>query len=218
MVAVAWRRRSLPWPPVLGLAGFAALAMLTVRGVAWWPGFAVVALAGFAIPLDRVGTARRGSQARPGRRVNALIASFLVIASVAALPAWRPVDSGLNAPTGLLESAPSKVTAVLREIATPADRVWNPQVWGSWLEFAVPAPSYAFDSRIELIPPTAWADGDVVITAGAGWQAILDNAGVTIVVSEGPATLPLARALAGDSVWQLQHADDDGSIWVRAHR
>lgn len=218
LLAVAWRRRSLPWPAVLGLATFVGLGMLTVRGVAWWPGFAVVTLASFAIPLSRDGAARAGAHIRPGNRLNAVIASVLVLLSIAALPIWRPIDSGLDAPSGLLESAPSKVTSALRKIATPADRVWNPQVWGSWLEFAVPAPSYAFDSRIELIPSAVWADGDVVITAGAGWQEILDTAGATIVIAEGAPTAPLARALALSPEWTSTHTDADGSVWIRTDR
>ena len=124
-----------------------------------------------------------------GSPLNALVGAVLVLAGVAFLPAWRPIDRALGAPSGLLAFAPSGVTAALRGLATPEDRVWNPQPWGSWFEFAVPAPAYALDSRIEVIPPEAWRDADVVASAGPGWDAILDAAGVTIVVmdsSDGP--------------------------------
>jgi len=220
VVALARRRDGIPWPAVVTLVGFATLGAITERGIAWWPGVAAVTLAGLAAHEGRHETVPATEEARPARgsALNALVGAVLVAAGIALLPTWRPVDAGLNAPSGLLGHAPSGVTAALREIATRTDRIWNPQVWGSWFEFAVPEPSYAFDARIEVIPPEAWADGDVVASAGAGWPAILDRADATIVITEGDATSPLAQALAEDSDWRLAHADDTGTIWVRADR
>jgi len=153
-----------------------------------------------------------------GSPLNALVAAILIVAGVGLLPAWRATDPGTGAPSGLLAFAPSGVTAALRGIAGPGDRVWNPQPWGSWFELAVPAPAYAFDSLIEVIPPDAWADGDVVTSAGAGSGGILDERGVTIVVAEGGRTAPLPAALANDAGWRRVYADDDGTVWVRADR
>jgi len=220
VVALARRRGGIPWPAVLTLVGFATLGALTERGIAWWPGVAAVTLAGLAAHAGRHETVPGTREPRPprGSVLNALVGAVLIAAGIALLPTWRPVDPGLNAPSGLLGQAPSGVTAALREIATHEDRIWNPQVWGSWLEFAVPAPAYAFDARIELIPPETWADGDVVASAGAGWPAILDAADATIVITEGAGTSPLAQALADTSDWRLAHTDDAGTIWVRADR
>lgn len=150
--------------------------------------------------------------------INAAVGAALVLVGIALIPAWRPIDSGLNAPTGLLGQAPSAVTRALRAIATPEDRVWNPQVWGSWLEFAVPAPLYAFDARIEIMPPEAWANGDLVARAQPGWPEVLDAEGATIVVTEGPGTTPLAQALAASAGWKATHVDAEGSVWIRADR
>ena len=157
-----------------------------------------------------------GDRAAVGRRLNAALALALVLAGVLMLPFWRPVDAGLGAPSGVLAYAPSGITAALRLIATPVDRIWNPQVWGSWFEFAVPAPQYAFDSRIEVIPSAIWSEGEVVLAAGAGWSDVLDAAGVTIVVTKGGATDPLAAALASSPAWTRVLADEDGTVWRRS--
>ena len=212
------RAGRIPWVAVLTLGAFVVLGAVAERGIAWWPGVAVVTLAGLG--TDGRQPFRPSGIARPARGsvLNSAIVVVLVLVGIALIPAWRPVDSGLNAPSGLLGQAPSGVTAALRGLAARTDRIWNPQVWGSWFEFAVPEPSYAFDARIEVIPPEAWADGDVVASAGAGWPAILDRADATIVITEGDATSPLAQALAEDSDWRLAHADDTGTIWVRADR
>ena len=156
---------------------------------------------------------------RSGSALNAAVGAVLILAGVALLPWWRATDTGLRAPSGLLGQAPSAITAALRDLATPADRVWNPQVWGSWFEFAVPEPSYAFDAQIEGIPPDAWADADTVEAAAPGWQAILDARGVTIVVTEGAVSgSRLAQALATEPAWRAVLADELGTAWVRASR
>jgi hypothetical protein len=178
-----------------------------------------VTLAGLLQPpasLGEAATAPRTTER--GQAINAHVALGLVLACVAVLPVWRPIHGATGAPTGLLGQAPDSVTFFLRAAATLEDRVWNPQVWGSWFEFAVPAPKYAFDSRIEVIPPDAWRDGDTVAAAGPGWEAILDARGVTMVVAEGDRTAPLAAALAGSPAWYLLADGGDGSIWVRHGR
>jgi len=219
---VAWlarRGRPAAWPAVvLTLVAFAVLGAVTQRGIAWWALVAPVAVAGLlpastgpqappAAPVTRARPERRGSA------LNAALAGALAIAAIVALPAWRPTDPDTGAPDGLLAYAPSRLTATLLAISAPADRIWNPQVWGSWFEHAVPNPSYALDSRIELIPVAAWSGDDTVRAAAPGWDAVLERYGVTIVVVEGPATAPLPTALDAAG-WHREYADADGSIWA----
>ena len=67
--------------------------------------------------------------------------------------------------------APSGITAALRGLARPGDRLVNPQLWGSWFEFAVPDLPVAIDSRIELIPVSVWDARDLIEAGGDGWEA-----------------------------------------------
>ena len=231
---------------LLGLIGFAGLGALASRGVAWWPGMAVVTVAGLwadgrsadadygrsaeaadgrsadaddgrsAEASDRRSAAPRERapviEARPGRRLNALVGATIIGAAIALIPVWRPVDAGTGAPAGVLTDAPSGITRALRAIAQPGDRVWNPQVWGSWLEFALPDPLYALDSRIEVIPAGTWADAAVLVAGEPGWPDILARNGVTLLITEGQDS-PLAAALAASPEWTVAYADQDGTIW-----
>ncbi|MEO8462447.1 MAG: hypothetical protein ABI555_04495, partial [Chloroflexota bacterium] len=204
------------WPALLGLATFAGLGAMASRGIAWWPGYAVVALAGLAAATAGPST-RVLSRRLRGSPLNAAVGAVLIIAGIILVPAWRPVDPGTGAPSGLLGHAPPGVTGALRALASPGDRIWNPQVWGSWLEFSVPLPRYALDSRIEVIPSQVWSDAEVVATGGTGWSDVLDQVGATIVIVDAE-SVQLRAVLAGSPAWVVAYSDGDGSIWTRAAR
>ena len=123
--------------------------------VAWWP------LGGGRRRRRRARPVRRrGRREAPSRRDAArcagstsVVAGAIVLAGIALLPVWRPIDPGLGAPAG--RRWPTRrpgITAALRELAGPATGCFNPQPWGSWFEFAVPDLPVAIDSRIELFP------------------------------------------------------------------
>ena len=215
LVGLAARGHRIRGPALVGLVAFAGLGGLAERGIAWWPGVAVVTLAGLwadgrAVPVpDRTPLTR----ARRGSRLNAMIGAILIAAGIAMVPVWRPIEAGTGSPVGVLTDAPSGITRALRAIAQPGDRVWNPQVWGSWLEFAVPHALYALDSRIEVIPAETWADAALVAAGESGWPDILAKAAVTIVITEGQDS-PLAAALAASPEWTVAYADEDGTIWT----
>lgn len=209
---LARRRATTPWPALATLALFAALGVYAVRGIAWWPLVAAVTVAGLLPP-----------PATPPRhiapsRLNAVIAGLVAVAAIGLLPVWRPVDPALAAPSGLVTNAPRGITAALETLAGPGDRLWNPQPWGSWFEFALPGLPVTIDSRIELFPLSVWDDYDTVGLAEAGWSQILDRDQVTIVVTAIGLNKPLQAALATDATWRSVFHDAGGTIWVRANR
>ncbi len=200
------RRRLVTWPSLLWLAALFALGVWTVRGLAWWPMGAALVLAGL---LPAAAGARRP---RPNA-VNVVLVGLVGLVLVAALPWWRPVDP-LTGRVGLLTYAPSGLAAALRADASPGDRVFVPQSWGSWFEWAFPDALVFVDSRIELFPTEVWHDYDTLAGAGSGWEAVLDDRGVTHVVTA--AGDPLSAAIASATGWCRSYADDDGAIYGRA--
>jgi hypothetical protein len=224
--AAADRRLVAALPVLAFLAGLAWLALGAERGIAWWGIGAPVAVAGIVAAAGLLGgpalAATRDSgdsaatdPAEPrGRRVfNLAVVGVLVAAGVALLLPWRADDPSLG-PTGRLTDAPADVTLALREIATPADRLFAPQPWGSWLTWSVPDVPIFVDSRIELFPADVWADHLAVTAAEPGWQAILDRWGVTIVVV-APDQPELLAAIGADPGWQVADVGD-GTIATRA--
>jgi hypothetical protein len=210
-----------PWPALLTLILFGALGAVTGRGLAWWPLVAVFVCAGF-IGTPSLASAPRSARGSP---LNALVAGILVLAGVALLPLWRPVGPA-GVPSGVLSHAPQGIAmrlALFDNLESHAATVWNPQVWGSWLEFAVPGELVADDSRIELFPSAFWDDVDRVSSGSPDAIAILDRYNPDFVVVERPDGAALERALAqtqlgrlARSAWACIYQDADGSIWARS--
>jgi hypothetical protein len=210
---LARRGRSTEWPTLAWLGVFFIVGAYAIRGVAWWPLGAAFAVAGVA-------SRRAEGQERPtpfmGRRINAGIAAVLVVAALILLPVWRPTDPATGAPAGVLTDAPGGVTAAIRATARPGDRLFNPQPWGSWFEFATPDLPVAIDSRFELFPVETWAEYETVASGGDGWQAILERWHVTLaVVQAGDADFAGRLVAAG---WQSMYAGREGHLFAAPAR
>jgi hypothetical protein len=209
---------------------FGALGVVTGRGLAWWALVAPVAAVnlahegGLTAQLPRavrlLGVLFRDSPPRRstrGNRLNGVLAAVLILAGVALLPFWRgSVPPGLD---GTVSYAPSALTGELRNLLETGRiplgaRTWNPQVWGSWLEWSVPELSYAVDSRIELFPAGLWDDLEQVATMHGDWRPILDKYEVDVVVLT-PEQLPIAEGLDDEPTWVVLYQEADGSIVAR---
>lgn len=206
------RRVAVPWPALAWLAGLFVVAAYAERGVAWWAlGAPVVAVRLIGPGPARL--ARPEAAVRPSR-ANGGLALVLAVAVIALLPVWRGGDPTYG-PPGLLTDAPRGVTEAARSVVRPNDRIFNPQPWGSWLEFAVPGAPVFVDSRVELFPASVWDDYDRVSTAAGGWQAVLDRWGVTLVVASRHDQAPLIAALAGSPSWRPVASNADGAVYAR---
>ncbi len=209
VVLIARSGRRVPWPTLAWLGAFFLVGVYAQRGIAWWPLGAATAIAGGILPP----AATRRAEPIAMRRLNAGLIAVLIVAMVVALPAWRPrvPDSGL--PADLVTAAPPGITATLREMTAPGDHVFQPQPWGSWLEYALPDRRFAVDSRIELFPPDVWARYDDVVLGRGDWLAQLDAWDVDVVVTTA-ADVGFAERLSAMG-WVEVHRDVDGAVFRR---
>ena len=202
------------WPTLAWLAVFFLIGAYAIRGVARWPLAAVVASAGLLRDEPRAVVEAGGVP----RRANALVAATIALAGIALLPLWRPIDAGTGAPAAVLTYAPSGLTGQLRGLVQPGDRIFNPQPWGSWLEFEFPDAQVAVDSRIEMFPPTVWDDYDEVVNGGPRWRQLLDGWGVTIVALRPDSDGGLIVPLEADAAWSRAYSDRESIVFVRRAR
>jgi hypothetical protein len=205
VVLIARSERRVSWPTLAWLGTFAALGVYAERGVAWWPFAAVVAVSGGILVPRLAGWMPVGS-----RRLNAAVAVGIAVVAIALLPVWRPVDPKTGVPVAVLTDAPPGITGALREIHRPGDRVFNPQRWGSWLEFALPDVLVAADSRIEMFPEDRWAAYEGVLAGVEGWERQMADWAVTSAVVESGDAAFRERLLGAG--WSLGFEDETGSI------
>ena len=141
LIVLVRGRSALRWPDWLWVAGMFAIGAWTVRGLAWWPfAGAFVVAAALPVLLAPRSAAAVARSARPSP-IAALLAVVFGVAILAALPWWRPQDP-LTGRVGLLTYAPSGLAQAVRDATKPGDRVFMPQTWASWFEWAAP------DSRL----------------------------------------------------------------------
>lgn len=213
---IARRGRATSWPTLAWLAVFFVIGAYAIRGVAWWPLGAVVAVSGMFAAEAGAETRLEPLGTPAMRRLNLGVVGAVILVGVLLLPIWRPTDPALGAPVRVVGDVPAGITAALRQMARPGDRLFNPQPWGSWFEFAIPELPVAIDSRIELFPADVWRTYEDIVAGSDGWQARLHDWGATIVVVRA-ADADLARRLAGAG-WSTAYTDGDGSVFVAAGR
>ena len=161
--------------PIVTVVVFGILGVVTGRGLAWWaivapvamvalqPGLKLSDISAAGLPKLRARTAREASVSEARRSpLNAWVIAVLVLAGVVLAPPLRG-NGPAGVPNGIVSFAPQgiavKLQGLVEQGTIPAGaHVWNPQAWGSWLEFAVPDLTYAVDSRIELFSPDLWSD------------------------------------------------------------
>jgi len=217
LVLVAARRREGRWPSLPGLLWLGGLAVVGAwagRGVVWWafgaPAVLAPALAQLAA-RDRLPTAR--PEPAPLRRLNLAIVLALVALVILLQPVWRP-PATLAGPDGLLVDAPVGLATELRSAGSPSDRAVVPQRWASWFEWAAPGVPLMVDSRIEVEPPSAWADYLIIAAGGPGTLQTLARVRASlVVVDRRDQGALLATLQAAGSGWQIVAQDGDGAVF-----
>ena len=114
----------------------------------------------------------------------------------------------------MLVDAPVGLATAMRNSGSPSDRAVVPQRWASWFQWAAPGIPVMVDSRIEVVPPSAWADYLVIAAGGAGTLETLARIRATLVVVNGRDQAALRRILqASDSGWRAIAEDEDGAVF-----
>ena len=210
VAAFVRNRRELPWPAWLQLGIFLVLGASSMRSLFWW---AIV----LAVTLARLPWARRRLIADPRNRLNVvLVGAFAVLPLIAAVR-WLPY-AGEDPPAHLMRFAPERLTEELRSILAPGEPFANPQAWGSWFELMLPDHPVAVDARIEVLPDDVQLASIAISRAEPGWEELLDEIPVRVLVVDRVTQDELVEALPSQDVWREVYADGDGLILVREDR
>ncbi len=215
LVRRAYREDQLPpWPTLAWLGGLAVLGIYAERGIAWWAFGAPVAIAPLFAALPPEPGAPR-TDPRLLRVLNAGLILGVVAAVVALQPIWRGSEAVAGS-GGLLRDAPPGLARSLAELAGPSDRAVVPQPWASWFEWSAPGIPVMVDSRVEVVPASAWVDYATIAMGGPTALATLDRTAATVVVVDAATQSALDIALRTlGSTWRLVYDDADGVVFTR---
>ena len=202
------RGRVTSWATLVWLAFFFVIGAYTVRGIAWWSLAAVAAVAPLMSAAPLVVTERE--QPRVFRIVNAAVAAR---SSSRRSPCCRSGVRSIRvrAPRAAPSSyAPSGITSELKRIAGTDERIFNPQPWGSWFEFAAPKRPSRSTRASSCFRRACGPITRASLTGVDGWEGILDRWGVTVAVV-APADAGLRDRLVAAG-WTETYVDADGSV------
>jgi hypothetical protein len=202
---LARQGRRVPWPSLLTLVIFFFIGLFAVRGIFWW---ALVAPVVVASQLDSSPASSPANRGLPA--LNWALVLIVVMIGAASLPWWRTARGDGR----LLDHAPVALTEALRGVPGE-ERMFNPQIWGSWFELALPERKAFVDPRIEVFNESIWHDYDAVSAASTSWQSILDRWSIQVVVASWRQQRQLIGALHNAHGWRLIYEDRDGAIFSR---
>jgi hypothetical protein len=202
--------RPTPWPTLIWLGLFFAMALTATRNTMWWGLAAAPALAALFGGRDTTRTKRL-----PPSLLNTAIAACLILI-VGIFFTFSLEGGSFRRPGTRVADAPLPLTNELSHLLQPGDRIFNLQRWGSWFELSLPQNPVFVDSRIELFPGRVWNDYLSVSNGRQGWEAILDQWRVQAVAVNTDQQGALIRLMEADSRWRVAYRDDDGVILLRA--
>ncbi len=207
-------RRRIRWALVLPAALFAALALLSVRGL---NEFAVLVPALLAVHGRKLG--RR-------RRLAFTVSAVVVLAAVGGtlLAAGRGVPMGAGETPRRIglgvnrTNWPEAAIRFVREKA-PQGRLYNAMAFGSWAIHELwPDKRVYIDGRLDVFPP-GFLDGYVEMRkTGQGWNELVAEYDISTVVLDYPPGPPLAGIwgrLATDTTWSCAFFSDNAIVYLR---
>jgi hypothetical protein len=178
---------------------FTALAIAGGRNVVWWS-LAVPPAVGAMLPTGASTWSRSASTV-----------ARVAVASILALALLRLARL---APEQTLSDAPAGITTATVGAGGTGTRVFAGW-WQSWLEFAAPETLQFVDARAEIFPPSVWDEYFQVSRADPGWEGVLDQRGVDMVVASRNHQAPLIAALSADARWREIYSDGEGVVFER---
>ncbi|MFH2102186.1 MAG: hypothetical protein ABIJ39_02360 [Chloroflexota bacterium] len=206
LTALSQRRLSrLEWAWFLG---FGLLALSGLRYVIW---FIMVLTVLTALLLAGWGQRRPSVPLAGIPALNLALGLAFLLLPLALLPgirsAWWP-----QAPP-VTENTPVAATAWLQEHPELPGPLWSEIGFSSYLEFALPERPTWIDTRFEVFPVGQWETYREITYAYDGWDSLLDESGVNLLMVSHQYQPRLVAALDGSDGWCALYRDDIAVVY-----
>jgi uncharacterized membrane protein len=213
--AVGVSRRRLALTDFLLVSGFTYMALLAWRNVALFALVAPIVLTRHAAPvvaaLGRSTGFREAKTVPPTRTQKILNGAILVILILAVL-----LKAGVDFPLAanqaeFRKTMPLDAVASIKQQAPPG-RLFNSYNWGGYLQWELPEYPVFIDGRTDLYNDELISQWLQVVRSEPGWQQVLDQWDVRLVLIEPG--MPIVGQLQ-DAGWQLLYKDKTAIVFSR---
>lgn len=212
--AVGTSDKKLDLTEFLLLSAFTYLSLSAARNIALFALVAPIILSHHASPwFDRLGKKLglsnfdQGPSTRIHEALNWVLVILLLLAVVLKAASVYPQETNW---AYLAPNYPEEATAYLQE-EQPKGRLFNAYNWGGYLVWQLPQYPVFVDGRTDLYGDEILRQWFQIVRAEPGWQDLLEDWQVSLVLVE--AETPLARELAIKGWQQLQ--TDETSILLQ---
>ena len=195
------------------LIGTLWMALSGIRYVIWGifmlAGFSAYLLSGWdVISLDR--------SHRKGHPVgNYIVAGVLLLIPFIALPSLR-ANMEIRTSPAISPDTPVAATVWLSDHPNLPGPLWSDLVFSSYLIFALPTRAVWIDTRFSMVyTPEEYAQYSVVADAQPGWQEILDQSQINILMISDAGEPLLVQALLNEPAWCKAYSDPVAVIYTR---
>lgn len=207
--AVGASRKRLALTDFLLLSGFAFMGLLAGRNVALFALAAPIVLTRHTAPLlsalgrkfNYRGIAATGAAKENTRYLNWVLLLLVTLAVV--IKSLSVMPESVNE-AAFRQGLPIEAVEYLRK-TKPQGRLFNTYNWGGYLLWALPDYPVFIDGRTDLYSDEVVGDWLQVMRAESGWQDILSNYDVNLILIENGAMLD--RILETDPSWVLIYED-----------
>jgi hypothetical protein len=211
LAASSGRRLSLlEWLWFLGLGW---LALSGLRYVVWFMFLMAVYTAVF---LSEWGAHYLDPPAkRINPAINALLGALFLLMPLGVLPGvrdswWKKAPSPYS-----LENTPIAAAQWLRAHPDLPGPLWGDYVFGGYLTFGLPERPPWIDSRFNAFPPEQWQEYQAISGAAPGWEDLLDQEGINLLMLSVADQPLLLRAVEASHDWCEQYRDPEAVIFSR---
>jgi hypothetical protein len=215
LAAVGSSRRRLRFTDLVLTVLFAYLSFVAGRNIALFGLVAPMVIARHAAPvteaLSRRLNFRQGSgsaTSRPRRMVNLGILAVILLAVAAKISLVIPAEPNLKY---FQENLPVAAIDFIRR-EHPQGELFNSYNWGGYLLWSLPEYPVFVDGRTDLYNDAIINQWLRVVRAEEGWQQVLNDWGVKLILLE-PGTPVVARL--ADEGWRLLYQDKVAVVYGR---
>lgn len=209
-------RKQIALSDYLLIAGFAYMGLMAGRNVALFALAAPIVLTRYAAPLlEELGNKfgyhglQENKPAGKLQYINWVLLSLVILAVAIKVLLVYPVRVNEEV---IQRTMPVGAVEYLKE-TKPAGRLFNTYNWGGYLLWALPEYPVFIDGRTDLYSDEIISQWLQVMRAETGWEKVLDDYGVNLILIER--TSLLSRILAMHPDWNQVYEDELAVIFTR---